>query len=45
MTWLETHLPNALDLLLFVPYFSLKAAGSAFRSVQQVLAALTVACT
>jgi len=45
LTLPETHFPKAFDLLAFVPYFALKAAGSAFRSVQQALAALMVACT
>ena len=46
LTLPETHLPNALDLLVFgVPYFSLKAAGSPFRSVQQDFAALIVVST
>jgi hypothetical protein len=45
LTFPETHIPNALDLLAFVPYLLLKAAGSALRSVQHALAALTVACT
>jgi len=43
LTVLDTHLPNALDLFALVPYLALKAAGSAFRSVQQDLAAFTVA--
>ena len=42
-TFPETHLPNALDLFAFVPYLVLKAAGSAFRSAQQALAAFVVA--
>src|ERR1043166_2541412 len=45
LTLPETHLPNAFDLFLFVPYLALKAAGSAWRSVQQSLAAFTVAFT
>jgi predicted membrane metal-binding protein len=41
---LETHFPNALDLLAFVPYFALNGVSpSVFRSVLQVFAALMVA--
>src|SRR4029078_1492227 len=45
LTLVETHLPKALDLLALVPQFALKAAGSAFRSVQHALEALIVAST
>src|SRR4029450_12549835 len=45
LTLPETHLPNAFDLFAFVPYLVLKAAGSAFRSVQHALAAWFVALT
>jgi HAD-hyrolase-like len=39
----DTHLPKALDLLAFVPYLALNAAGSACSSVRHVFWALTVA--
>ncbi len=37
---LETHLPNALRLLAFVPYFALKAFASSPRSWRQLFTAL-----
>ena len=43
LTLLETHLPNAFDLLAPVPYFVVKAARPAARSVLQDLAAAIVA--
>jgi len=43
LAFAETHFPNAFDLFAFVPYFALKAAGSAFCSVLQALAAAIVA--
>lgn len=45
LTLPETHLPNAFDLFAFVPYWFLKAAGSACCSARHCLAALTVALT
>ena len=45
MTLPETHLPKAFDLLAFVPYLALKAAGSALRSSEQAFAALSVTFT
>jgi hypothetical protein len=43
LTLLETHLPNALVLLAPVPYFVVKGARPAARSVAQDLAAAIVA--
>ena len=37
----ETHFPKAFVLFSFVPYFVLKAAGSAVRSAEHVRAAFT----
>ena len=43
MAFAETHFANAFDFDAFVPYFALKAAGSAARSALHAFAAFSVA--